>query len=879
VSSDAADRGKEARLGRRDALFVDLMNAVIGDEEVSRGLKEVPGLDAEFLRKRCEQERGRMWAEVTDLAGEFDRAADVTERLAARPSSARALRLAVVSPQLHQTLALAGLLCFVLAFLLAAPGPLGARPNLLMLWIDLGLVPLTISAVLAPRACARLLRGRRLSDAVVAGLIGTAMLVFLAAIMWFAPVQTSNGTSGAEQQPGLFLFLAALFSALFVVAFVRQARQSTGVPLSVNPRFPLLLGVNAIVPLVVGLLKARGANGIATGRPEWEFVIVGGVLLVLGALLGGLGIGLQPVDVLHVRFATAKDTLAQRLRENGILPLLREEINNKQQSYEVTIQVTQAPGLSQLSDPMYKVRTTVYGRITELLDIMPGGSIGLAGVRGAGKSAVIEACCERKPGTLATMVSAPVEYSGREFLLHLYAKICREVLGPEANHGHDFDTVRHLQRRRQRQTMGIYAAVAAVGGGALLIADALQARISPAAMWGIGLLLIAALIAFQIVPRRDATRRPTGVLRDDLALAEVAAARLEEIRFQQSFTTTWSGAAKAPVGLEATFGGGRGLTRQQMHLPEIIDSLRAFLEHAARHQRVVIGIDELDKMRSEHAAEQLLNEIKGIFGVRGCFFLVSVSEDAMSNFERRGLPFRDVFDSTFDEIVWFEPLTPAEAVATIDRRVLLMPVPFKQLCYALSGGLPRDLIRTARKVIDAQVATGPNDLAQIAGKLIAQDIAGKAHALSVATRRLDFEPDVGQFLLVCTNLRRARQGAGELWDLIGRVVPSPESRAHTEPAAEPAVRLLKLIGELVCYLYYAATILEFFELSADENHWRTAVKGPDEPTYLGQLAKAREAFATSTHVAWESITRFRKAWGMSFDIYPQGLTPPVPTSE
>ena len=39
-------------------------------------------------------------------------------------------------------------------------------------------------------------------------------------------------------------------------------------------------------------------------------------------------------------------------------------------------------------------------------------------------------------------------------------------------------------------------------------------------------------------------------------------------------------------------------------------------------------------------AQQFLNEIKVLFGIEHCFYLLSVSESAMSSFERPGLPFR-----------------------------------------------------------------------------------------------------------------------------------------------------------------------------------------------------------------------------------------------
>jgi hypothetical protein len=81
-----------------------------------------------------------------------------------------------------------------------------------------------------------------------------------------------------------------------------------------------------------------------------------------------------------------------------------------------------------------------------------------------------------------------------------------------------------------------------------------------------------------------------------------------------------------------------------------------------------------------------LNDIKAIFGIDRCFFLVSVSEDAIASFERRGMPFRDAFDSAFDEIIAVHPLDFRDATRLLRRRVIGSSLPFEALSYCLSGG-------------------------------------------------------------------------------------------------------------------------------------------------------------------------------------------------
>jgi len=105
-------------------------------------------------------------------------------------------------------------------------------------------------------------------------------------------------------------------------------------------------------------------------------------------------------------------------------------------------------------------------------------------------------------------------------------------------------------------------------------------------------------------------------------------------------------------------------------------------------------------MESDEKAHLFLNEIKAIFGVPGVFFLVSVSENAISSFERRGLPFRDVFDSSFDTIVYVGHLNLDGSKRILKRRTTGLPEPFIAFCHCLSGGLPRDLIRACRDMVE-----------------------------------------------------------------------------------------------------------------------------------------------------------------------------------
>jgi len=98
--------------------------------------------------------------------------------------------------------------------------------------------------------------------------------------------------------------------------------------------------------------------------------------------------------------------------------------------------VTRNTGLSETPRPGHEVPTAARAQIERRLQELPGASLGISGPRGVGKSTLLASICtsSREPGPsrkLAIRTAAPVEYEGREFLLHLFSSLCREVLKVE----------------------------------------------------------------------------------------------------------------------------------------------------------------------------------------------------------------------------------------------------------------------------------------------------------------------------------------------------------------------------------------------------------------------------------------------------------------
>ena len=100
-------------------------------------------------------------------------------------------------------------------------------------------------------------------------------------------------------------------------------------------------------------------------------------------------------------------------------------------------------------------------------------------------------------------------------------------------------------------------------------------------------------------------------------------------------------------------------------LSSLVTDFRALAEEAGKVAgRVVIGIDELDKMDDPEKVRALLRDIKGVFEVPRVHFFVSVSDEAARSLNLGALTGRDEFNSSFYTVIELPPATP-EACAEL----------------------------------------------------------------------------------------------------------------------------------------------------------------------------------------------------------------------
>ena len=310
-------------------------------------------------------------------------------------------------------------------------------------------------------------------------------------------------------------------------------------------------------------------------------------------------------------------------------------------------------------DPEYAVTTDAMRKVSDASRTITAGSIGISGPRGAGKSTILTKLDTRIDRTkterdIRVYVSAPVDYDAREFIIHLFTELCVKVLAeapplsPIAG-----QTRRQLSRLRFLSTYSN--------------------------SWALGLAGLGALSGLAWTPGRQKAEQPAGL-----------PAIVERFRAYSGQAAEW---ARSDRGRS---GGKSNKDDKEGGQPD---------EKSGQSEgRVIICIDEMDKIRDSDRAVQFLNGIKAIFDVPGCLYLVSVSEDAMAIFASQTPAIKTAFDSAFDEIIRVDPMTFEEARELLDLRVTGVPLPFLALCHVLAGGVPRELIRASRSLY--QVAKG-----------------------------------------------------------------------------------------------------------------------------------------------------------------------------
>jgi hypothetical protein len=183
----------------------------------------------------------------------------------------------------------------------------------------------------------------------------------------------------------------------------------------------------------------------------------------------------------------------------------------------------------------------------------------------------------------------------------------------------------------------------------------------------------------------------------------------ESDEFLQQLYFTEGREASAGFSFKGLFNlaGKRTLTARSLTLQSLTDRYQTYVNSLLTYYngKLIVLIDELDKMADPQDVKKVLLELKGALFQRGCYYLISISEDCAKAFRGRLAEGRDIFESTFEDVISIDQMTPATARAMVGNRLRTDALAPKlsddaiDILTVFSGAIPREIVRHLRDTV------------------------------------------------------------------------------------------------------------------------------------------------------------------------------------
>jgi membrane protein implicated in regulation of membrane protease activity len=646
---------------------------------------------------------------------------------------------------------------------------------------------------------------------------------------------------------------------------------------------------------VVGLAKWSG-HLLDTGL--WPFSIAIGVLAVSSAGFLTLASIREAAEKRANTPATVipenrRRSLRAQLRSLVVLPTIEGLISfTFVPPAEDIVRITDAAYLSSRVEASGRIETASYREVFTNLVRDGGATVGLAGDRGAGKSELLRAFCEtpqdkasvERGGIIGIVVPAPVAYDPEQFLRLLIRRLAEAV----PNYGSQA-----IDRLRKSNSIVnaviLILAVVAIATGAVLVfgLPSISRHTIGWALIAAGTAVSCTVLWFWVLRRATRRRKISPSERGAQInmerreqLADTAAKVARRIRYVETRSVSLEASASwQGSGFTRT----SGVSLDQVPWTEadlVLELTNLVNELRKGGYEVRIGIDELDKLASGKDAEKFLTGIKILFPIRDCSFLVTVSEDAAAQFAMRGMPIRDMFESSFDTVVTVEPLTYREARRLIRARHsvdLSETISDTQclLCYCLSGGLPREFLRFCRQLgymnSDSRFG-GSGKLEKILDELLYAEIRARVNGIRSALRSRN-ENNAGA-MFAELDLIVEKVGSGMIISFLNEFILTDQDFADqalsgnavmssSHPAPGSADWFLNIRRQLCAYLYFADTLSQEFGRDGNLSHGGVVAVSSELVDQFESLAHCKRRVEMDAAAGWRGITQVRAALGLA----------------
>jgi hypothetical protein len=347
-------------------------------------------------------------------------------------------------------------------------------------------------------------------------------------------------------------------------------------------------------------------------------------------------------------------------------------------------------------------------------------------------------------GSIGVFVALPAAVKGTDFLRLLARRLVEAVPGYESPQ----------QKRLRARRIAAYAA--GIIGPIVLWVGIMGTLDSsgvwfnwlwrPTTLWWIPVIVGFVLYFIGIrglIATRRSQSRPDGDRGDTVAKHQQKALvrHADDLMKRVRYTETLTAQAEGTLGWNKhgfTFARGRSLSELPLSEADVVAEIASVTDELDQAgYRVIVAIDEMDKLQTGDKAEGFLNSVKQLFAIRSCSFLVSVSSSAWMQFVRRSVDVRNVIESSLDGIEELEPFNFIETRSLIRHRRENLTDTQILFCHVLSGGIPREALRCARQLaLESHQRHGGESLAAVAPRVLRNEVELLVDGLREQAERL-----------------------------------------------------------------------------------------------------------------------------------------------
>ncbi len=305
-------------------------------------------------------------------------------------------------------------------------------------------------------------------------------------------------------------------------------------------------------------------------------------------------------------------------------------------------------------------------RIENFIERTDGAVIGLTGVRGAGKSSVMEKIVKYAEGKryFTLTISSPTGYDEKAFFRMVFMRLCEEVNKKIEETFKIRTSLEKIAKSERRKNATIFCLIVLVPIFLFTIGLTADTDIKDTdikSYTGIDLITSSIMTIFYILAlpfifwgiRTSQEYNRARKYPKEVGLYITTQDILENLKYEK--TTSYQ--AEAIVGVISQIAGvfkiGKELKTRPFTLPGLTSEYNDYISDVIKifEGKAIICIDELDKITDPEQVKKLLRGVKGVLYQKNCYYLISISEDAVKSFKTRFSAERDMLESTFDEII------------------------------------------------------------------------------------------------------------------------------------------------------------------------------------------------------------------------------------